>query len=159
MGERSWSFGCRSDVDNYSYSGWGSYLRIWRNGVPGPAIAVSGGVYGKFAEGGRYECYAQPFLGAPVKPYGWVAEANYGRGAWGQWFENGSVVYHDGAWSVMYGRYGQSSLRRSLGALRHPIRRLTQSSVGAEQPPDAPTEEPPTVETWVEKRIATDERF
>ena len=54
--------GGQCDVENYSYSGWGSYLRS-RYGTFG----VSGGVYGKFAEGGRYECYGHPFLGAPVK--------------------------------------------------------------------------------------------
>lgn len=142
MGERHWSFGCRNDVDNYGYSGWGAYYRIWRNGVPGPAIGVSGGVYQMFAEGGRYECHVHPFLGAPVKDYGWIAEANYGRGAWGQWFENGAVVYHDGAWRVMYGRYGQSALRWARRAIRHPLRRATQRSWypgRPDSPPDAPT--------------------
>ncbi len=135
------------------YPGWGARYRS-RFGT----FDVSGGVYQKFAEGGRYECYVQPFLGAPVKPYGWVAEMNYGRGCWGQWFENGAIGFHDGRWNVMYGRYGQSALR---AALRHPIRRFRQRGErlvsAADLPPDAPMEHPP--ETWVEKRLATDERF
>lgn len=67
-------------------------------------------MYAKYASLG-YECYVNPFLGAPVKDYGWVQEMNYGRGCYGQWFENGAIGYHDGAWRVMYGQYGQTAGR------------------------------------------------
>lgn len=90
----------------FGYPGWGAYYRTARYGTYG----VSGGVYAKYASLG-YECYVTPFLGAPVKDYGWIAEMNYGKGCPGQWFENGAIGYHDGAWRVMYGNYGQTAGR------------------------------------------------
>lgn len=106
MGDRFWSNGCRGDVEWFGYPGWGAYYRTVRFGTYG----VSGGVYSKYASLG-YECYVSPFLGAPVKDYGWVQEMNYSRGCYGQWFENGAIGYHDGAWRVMYGNYGQTAGR------------------------------------------------
>lgn len=105
MGDGFWSTGCRSDVEYYGYPGLGAYYRS-RFGQHW----VGGGVYSKFASVG-YECYVNPFLGAPVKDYGWIAEMNYGKGCAGQWFENGAIGYHDGAWRVMYGNYGQTAGR------------------------------------------------
>jgi hypothetical protein len=107
MGDGFWSTGCRADVEYYGYPGQGAYYRTARFGQHW----VGGGVYGKFAEGGRFECNVQPFLGAPVKDYGWVQEMNNGRGCYGQWFENGAIGYHDGAWRIMYGNYGQTAGR------------------------------------------------
>ena len=128
MGDRFWSVGCRSDVEWYGYPGWGAYYRS-RFGTFG----VSGGVYQRYASIG-YECSP---LGPPVKEYGWIAEMNYGRGCWGQWFEGGAIGYHDGAWRIMYGRYGQSALRRTVAAVKHPVRRRTTP-----QPPGAPLPNP-----------------
>lgn len=130
MGEGFWSFGCRNDVEFKSYKGLGSYLRSrfgewW----------VGGGVYQKFAAIG-YECRVQPFIGAPVKAYGWIAEMNYGKGCWGQWFENGAIGYHDGAWRVMYGDFGQRG-GMTLASLKHKMRRRNPRP-NAEIPPDAP---------------------
>jgi hypothetical protein len=94
---------------------------------------VSGGVYQKFASMG-YECGA---LGPPVKAYGWIQEMNYGRGCYGQWFLGGAVGYHDGAWRVMLGNYGQTGGTR-FAALRHKLRSIKHSRVDAEIPLDAP---------------------
>lgn len=132
MGEGFWSNGCRSDVEYKGFSGIGSYYRSrfgewW----------VGGGVYQKYASVG-YECYVEPFLGAPVKAYGWIAEMNYGRGCWGQWFENGAIGYHDGAWRVMYGRYGQTG-GLTIAAVFHKLRR-SKPRPDAEVPPGLPSE-------------------
>ncbi len=129
MGDYFWSNGCRADVEYYGYPGIGSYYRTARFGTRW----VGGGVYAKFAEGGRFECNVQPFLGAPVKDYGWISEAENGQGAPGQWFENGAIVYHHGAWHIMYGQYGQTAGR--LTAEPEP-------PLDAEVPPDAPGEPP-----------------
>ncbi len=129
MAQGSWSTGCRADVEYFGYPGLGAYYRS-RFGQHW----VGGGVYQKFASVG-FECYVNPFLGAPVKPFGWIAEMNYGKGCQGQWFENGAIGYHDGAWRVMFGRYGQSALKV---ALRHPVRRLRQHPSASVTPPDAP---------------------
>lgn len=135
MGEGFWSNGCRSDVEYKGFSGLGSYYRSrfgewW----------VGGGVYQKYASVG-YECYVNPFLGAPVKPYGWIAEMNYGRGCYGQWFENGAIGYHDGAWRIMYGNYGQRG-GLSLAGIRQKLRRA-KPRPDAEIPPDPPVEPVP----------------
>ena len=135
MGEGFWSYGCRNDVEWKGYQGAGSYYRS-RFGT----YWVGGGVYGKFAEGGRYECYGHPFLGAPVKAYGWIAEMNYGRGCYGQWFENGAIGYHDNAWWVMYGDYGQRG-GMTLAAVKHKVKR-SKPRPNAEVPPDPPGEAP-----------------
>lgn len=105
MADGYWSTGCRSDVEYYGYPGSGSYYRS-RFGT----YWVGGGVFQKFASLG-YECYVSPFLGAPVKAYGWIQEMNYGQGCYGQWFENGAIGYHGGAWRIMYGNYGQTGGR------------------------------------------------
>lgn len=136
MGEGFYSYGCRSDVEVKSYTGLGSYLRS-RFGEHW----VGGGVYQKFASVG-YECYVNPFLGAPVKPYGWIQEMNYGRGCYGQWFENGAIGYHDGAWRIMYGRYGQTG-GMTLASLMHKVRR-SKPRPNAEVPPDPPSDPPTT---------------
>lgn len=139
MGEGFWSYGCRNDVEYKGYSGLGSYYRS-RFGTHW----VGGGIYQKFAEGGRFECYGHPFLGAPVKGYGWIAEMNYGQGCYGQWFENGAVGYHDGAWRIMYGQYGQTG-GMSFASIKHLLgRRKPRAS--AEVPPDPPMEPPTTKE-------------
>lgn len=122
-------------MEFFGYPGWGARYRS-RFGT----YDVSGGVYQKYAEGNRYECYVQPFLGAPVKAYGWVQEMNYGRGCWGQWFENGAIGYHDGRWNVMYGRYGQTG-GMTLAAVRLKLRR-SKPRLDAEVPPDPPTKVP-----------------
>ena len=129
MGDYFWSYGCRNDVEYYGYPGWGARYRS-RYGT----YDVSGGVYNKFASIG-YECYVNPFIGAPVKAYGWIAEMNYGRGCWGQWFENGAIGYHDGQWNVMYGRYGQTGGIMGLVAAV----KARKSKPDQPQPPDAPT--------------------
>ncbi len=156
MGDRFWSTGCRPDVEYFGYPGWGAHYRS-RFGT----FAVSGGVFQAFAAQG-YECGP---LEMPVKPYGWVAEMNYGRGCPGQWFRGGAVGFHDGRWNIMYGRYGQSALRV---ALRHPIRRLSQSSTVWPKPPNVPTLLPPGYgagpppyptpagESYIEGRLPTD---
>lgn len=130
MGTGFWSYGCRNDVEWYGVPGSGSWYRS-RFGT----YSVTGGLYAKFAEGGRYECYGHPFLGAPVKAYGWIAEMNYGRGCWGQWFENGAIGFHDGRWNIMYGQYGQTG-GMSFSALRHKIREGRRPRQDAETPPD-----------------------
>lgn len=129
MGEGFWSYGCRNDVEYKGYSGLGSYYRS-RYGT----YWVGGGVYQKFASVG-YECYVYPFLGAPVKDYGWVQEMNYGRGCYGQWFENGAIGYHDGQWRIMYGNYGQTAGR--LADEPEPV-----IPDDAEVPPDPPGKGP-----------------
>lgn len=128
MGTGFWSFGCRSDVEYYGVPGSGSWYRS-RFGT----YSVTGGVYQTFAARG-YECYVNPFLGTPVKAYGWIAEMNYGRGCWGQWFENGAIGYHDGAWRIMYGNYGQTG-GMALAAIGHKLKRRRPRQ-GAETPPD-----------------------
>ncbi len=136
MGQGFWSTGCRSDVEFYGYPGLGAYYRS-RFGQHW----VGGGVYQKFASVG-YECYVNPFLGAPVKPYGWIQEMNYGRGAYGQWFENGAIGYHDGQWRIMYGNYGQTG-GMSLSSLKYKVRvRRSKPRPDAEIPPDPPGEPP-----------------
>ena len=135
MGEGFYSYGCRNDVEWKGYAGLGSYYRS-RFGE----YWVGGGIFQKYAEGGRYECYGHPFLGAPVKAYGWIQEMNYGRGCYGMWFENGAIGYHDGAWRVMYGRYGQTG-GMSLASLKHKLRR-GKPRPDAEVPPDPPGEGP-----------------
>lgn len=55
----------------------------------------------------NFEC---GLAGEPVKPAGWVAEMNYGKGAPGIWCRNAAIGYHDGAWRYMYGYYGQHHL-------------------------------------------------
>lgn len=139
MGDGFWSTGCRADVEYYGYPGWGANYRS-RYGT----YSVSGGVFQKFASLG-YECYVNPFLGAPVKAYGWIAEMNYGRGCYGQWFENGAIGYHDGRWNVMYGNYGQTAGR--LAEEPEPV-----IPGGAEVPPDAPTDVPPALKPPAKKR-------
>lgn len=135
MGEGFYSYGCRNDVEWKGYSGVGSYYRS-RFGE----YWVGGGVYQRYAATGRYECYGHPFLGAPVKAYGWIAEMNYGRGCWGQWFENGAIGYHDGAWRIMYGNYGQRG-GMSLASPQAQVRR-SKPRPDAEVPPDPPGEGP-----------------
>ena len=39
-----------------------------------------------------------------------MAEIHYGKGCPGQGFRGGAVGYHDGAWHIMYGNYGQAGL-------------------------------------------------
>ena len=136
MGNGFWSNGCRSDVEYYGYPGLGAYYRS-RFGT----WWVGGGVFQKFASVG-YECHVNPFLGAPVKAYGWIAEANYGRGAYGQWFENGAVVYHDGAWRIMYGRYGQTGGLMSFASLTFKVKARRKPQPDAEVPPDPPGDGP-----------------
>lgn len=134
FGDGFWSIGCRPDVQWYGFPGQGSYYR-WNNG---PMRWVGGGVWSKYRDMG-FECGP---LGPPVKDYGWIAEMNYGRGCFGQWFANGAIGYHDGRWNVMLGYYGQMGLR---GLMRHPVKTLAgslrrQSVPGpnAEIPPDGP---------------------
>ena len=134
MGDGFWSNGCRSDVEYYGYPGLGSYYRS-RFGQHW----VGGGIFQKYASVG-YECRVQPFLGAPVKGYGWIQEMNYGRGCYGQWFENGAIGYHDGAWRIMYGDYGQRG-GMTLASLKHKVRR-SKPQPNAEVPPNPPGKGP-----------------
>lgn len=137
MGEGFYSYGCRNDVEWKGYAGLGSYYRS-RFGE----YWVGGGVYQRYAATGRYECYGHPFLGAPVKAYGWIQEMNYGRGCWGQWFENGAIGYHDGQWRIMYGNYGQAGGMR-LAALTFKVKeKRGKPRPDAEVPPDPPGEGP-----------------
>lgn len=110
MAEGTYSHGCRPDWQFKSYTGLGSYLR--RDGGY-PEHWVGGGIYQVFAAH-HWECtnLDSTSLGGPVKDYGLVAEANYGQGAQGQWFERGCITYgselgQPATWHIMYGYYGQ----------------------------------------------------
>lgn len=139
FGNGFWSTGCRSDVEWYGFPGQGSYYR-WNGG---PAWWVGGGIWAAFRDQG-FEC---GLLGPPVGEYKWISEMNYGRGCFGQWFANGAIGYHDGAWRIMYGYYGQMGIR---GLVRHPVvtvrsvfARQTLPGDDAEIPPDPPPAAPP----------------
>lgn len=104
---------CRPEVWIYGVPGEGAYAWTAARG----SYWVTGGVYQAWRSQG-FECGV---LGWPIKAAGWVAEMNYGRGCPGQWFSNGAVGYHDGAWRIMYGQYGQMGLMARLGRrLRRP---------------------------------------
>lgn len=113
MGDNFWSqSGCRPDVWIFGVPGQGAYAWTARFGTHW----VTGGVYQAWKSQG-FEC---GIAGPPVKEAGWVAEMNYGQGCVGQWFENAAIGYHDGAWRIMYGQYGQTAgrLARLIGKIR-----------------------------------------
>lgn len=100
VGDGFWTqSGCKSDVWWYGVPGQGCWYWTQRFGQH----FVGGGLYQKYASL-NYEC---GLLGPPVKDAGWIQEMNYGKGCNGQWFFNGAIGYHDGAWNVMFGDYGQ----------------------------------------------------
>lgn len=122
MADGSWSqSSCRADVFWWGVPGSGCHYWTQRFGQ----YWVGGGVYQKYASLG-WECGV---LGPPVRAYGWVAEMNYGRGAYGQWFQNGAIGYHDGQWNLMAGDYGQTAGRLAGEGV---------PATDAEVPPDQP---------------------
>ncbi len=145
MGDRFWSWStCRPDVQWNGVPGQGCYYWTARFGQ----YWVGGGIYQRYAAAG-FECGA---LGAPVKAYQWLSEFS----AYGMWFEGGAIYYRNGAWQVSLGNYGQTAGRLTDDPVEAPS--------DAETPPDmpsapAPPSPPEEVETWVERRLRTDERI
>lgn len=105
MATNEWSVStCRGDVWWYGVPGSGTHYWTQRFGQ----YWVSGGVYQRYSQSDlNFECK----FGPPVKAYGWIQEMNYGKGCYGQWFQNGAIGYHDGQWNVMWGDYGQTTGR------------------------------------------------
>lgn len=119
MADNAWSqSGCRPDVWIYGVPNQGAYAWTARFGM----YWVTGGVYQAWKSQG-FEC---GLAGPPVKESGWIAEMNYGRGCVGQWFENAAIGFHDGAWHIMYGQYGQTAGR--LAGFVDKIRRRRRRS-------------------------------
>jgi hypothetical protein len=103
VGDNSWTqSACRPDVWIYGVPNQGAYAWTATRG----SIWVTGGIYQAWKSQG-FEC---GLAGPPAKPSGWIQEMNYGQGCVGQWFTNAAIGYHDGAWRIMYGYYGQLGL-------------------------------------------------
>lgn len=87
-----------------------------------------------------------------MKEYGWIAEMNYGKGCPGQWFEGGAIGYHDGAWRIMYGNYGQTT-----GRLRALVQKVRREHVGYRTPvyeePAIPDRPPPRINREMQKQV------
>lgn len=97
MGDGYWTQStCRGDVWWWGVPGSGTWYWTARFGTQW----VGGTVYQYYAAWG-WECGQ---LGPPINPYGWVDQFG---GGYGQWFENGCIVYAYGAWRVYVGQYGQ----------------------------------------------------
>ncbi len=144
MADNAWSTStCRPDVMWYGIPGAGCHYWSQRFGQ----YWVGGGLYQTYAAAG-FECGN---LGPPVKAYQWLSEF----GAFGMWFENGAIYFSGGRWRVALGSFGQTANRLVSVTELPPAK--------AEMPPDPPgdvaDQQPPVVATWVEKRLATDERF
>lgn len=151
QGDNAWTQSpCRPDVWIYGVPGQGSWTWHARWGT----FWVGGGVYQAWKNQGYewknqgYEC---GILGPAVKAYGWIAEMNYGQGCPGQWFEGGAVGYHNGAWRIMYGNYGQTA-----GRLHSMLQKVRREHVAYRSPfekPSMPTTPAPPINREMQAQV------